>query len=149
MALVKAAKGTRLLVKMSDGNSPEAFVHYCTINAEREFSLELNTNESVIPDCDDPDAPGWVDREAVSKSGSISGQGMLNTPDYPIFFAVWDAGEPVRCQVVLDVDSADGGSVVEGLFLLTTLAVSGTKGEKMQGSVAWQSTGALTLADNG
>lgn len=148
MALVKSAKGSKILVKMSNGDSPEEFIHYCTINAEREFAVEANLNESVGIDCDDVDAPGWIEREVVSKSGTITGQGMLNTPDYPIFWDVFDAGVSVNCQVVLDVDAADGGSIVEGRFILSQLSMSGNRGEKMQGSVTFQSDGPLTLVPN-
>lgn len=148
MALVKSAKGSKILVKLGDGNSPEEFTHYCTINAEREFAVEANVNETVGVDCDDIDAAGWVEREVASKSGTITGQGMMNTPDYPIFWEFFDESTARNCQVVLDVDAADGGSIIEGRFLLTQLSMSGNRGEKMQGSITLQSDGPLVLVPN-
>lgn len=144
----KGAKGTKLLVKLGDGNSPEQYLHPCTINAEREFALELNVNESVEPNCEDPDEAGWVVRDGISKSGTITGQGMLNTPDYDDWFDWFDSAVSRQCLVVLDVDAADGGRIVTGQFLLTQLAMSGNKGERMQGSVTLQSTGALVKTNN-
>jgi len=133
---------------LGDGASPETFTHYCTVNAEREFSLEANVNEDVVPDCDDLEAPGWVSRTVASLSGTITGQGMLNTPDFPEFWAFLVEGVSRNCQVVLDVEADDGGSIVEGRFLLTTLSMSGNRGEKMQGAITLQSDGPLELVAN-
>lgn len=140
---VKGAKGTKLLIKVGDGASPENFVHYCTINAEREFALEANVNESINIDCDDPDAPGWVDREVESLSGQITGAGVLNTPDWRVFRGWFTSGEPRNVQVVLNVDAVDGGEVASGQFLLTNLSKTGDRGGKIQGSLTLQSTGPL------
>lgn len=140
---IKAARGTKLLVKIGDGASPEVFTHYCSVNAEREFSLEANVNESLAIDCDDPDAAGWVDREVESLSGQITGQGTLNGPDFAEFWDWFSSAEPRNCQVVLNVAAADGGGMVEGAFLLTNLTKTGNRGEKVQVSLTLQSTGVL------
>lgn len=140
---VKAAKGTKLLVKFGDGGSPENFVHYCSINAEREFALEANINESMAINCDDPDAPGWIDRDVESLSGQITGAGVMNTPDYRIIRNRWLQAESFNCQVVLNVDAADGGDVATGRFLISNLSITGNRGDKVQLSVTLQSDGPI------
>lgn len=143
MAYVKGARGTKILVKFGDGQSPETFTHYCSINAEREFALEANLNEDLAIDCDNPDAPGWVDREVESFSGQITGGGQLNTPDWRILRRRMLLGEPINMQVVLDVDAADGGEVASGAFLISNLSKTGNRGGKVQAAVTLQSTGPL------
>lgn len=141
MAYVKVVRGVQMLLKVGDGASPENFVHYCSINAEREFALEANVNENVQIDCDDPDLPGWVDREVESKSAQITGSGLLNGPDWAEFFEWFASGEPRNVQVVLNVAAANGGGQCEGAFLLTNLTKTGNRGEKVNVSLTLQSTG--------
>lgn len=132
-----------MLLKVGDGASPEQFAHYCSINAEREFALEANVNESIAIDCDNPDAPGWVDREVESNSAQITGSGLLNGPDYAEFFEWFNSGLPRNVQVVLNVSAVNGGGQCEGAFLLTNLTKTGNRGEKVNVSITLQSTGAV------
>ena len=149
-AYLKGAKGSQLLVKIrtsADGVVPKVFAHPCSINAEREFALEVNVNESVRIDCNNPEAPQWVDRTADTISGQITGGGRLHTPDYGVFWDIAVAGKPVECQVVTNVAAADGGDVVEGEFLLTTLSKTGARGGDTEVSITLQSSGPLERTD--
>lgn len=151
MALLKGAKGSQLLVLVSQGDAdpgPETFDHPCTINADREFALETNFNEDTQIDCDDPEAPAWVELTADTKSGTITGSGRLHTPDYAKWFEWWDSGLPKTCKVKLNVAAADGGSTVTGGFVLANLSMSGARGGGMQGAVTLRSSGALALLPN-
>lgn len=140
---VKGVRGVQMLLKVGDGASPETFAHYCSINAEREFALEANVNENVTIDCDNPDNPGWVDREVESKSGQVTGAGLLNGPDYAEFFEWFDSCETRNVQIVLNVSAANGGGEAEGAFLLTNLTKTGNRGEKVQVSITLQSSGPI------
>lgn len=141
MAYIRATRGTKLLIMIGDGASPETFAHPCSINAEREFALEANVNESITIDCDDPDAPGWVDREVESLSAQITGAGTLNGPDFEDFFAWYSEAQPRNVRVFLNTSAANGGGTAEGAFLLTNLTQTGARGEKVQVSLTLQSTG--------
>jgi len=147
---LKGAKGSKLLVMISNDDAtpgPETFDHPCTINADREFALETTFTEDVAIDCDDPEAPAWQELSPDVKSGTITGSGRLHTPDYKVWFAWWNAGVTKRCKVVLDVDAADGGVVVDGGFVLANLSMSGARGGSMQGAITLRSTGPLSLTD--
>jgi predicted secreted protein len=145
MAAVKHARGVKLLLKVGDGAVPEVFVAYCTINAARSISGEAATNDFNIPDCDDPDAMGWLAREKVSLSYSVSGAGILNTPDTEIF-AEWLADPlPRNCEIIVDVLAADGGVVFAGAFHLTTFEITGDRGSKMEASISLVSDGEVTV----
>jgi hypothetical protein len=148
MAVVKHARGVKLLLKVGDGASPEVFTAMCTINAARSIKGTATTNEFNIPDCADPDALAWVVREKVSLSYSVNGAGILNTPDVQDF-ADWLANEASKnCQIVVDVPSADGGVIFEGAFHLTDFEITGDRGGKMEANVALVSDGEVTVAAN-
>lgn len=148
MAAVKHARGVKLLVKVGDGASPEVFTAYCTINAARGISFTSATRDFNLPDCADPDEIGWIIREKESLSVTITGGGMLNTPDVDTFFDWWKDAASKNVQVVVDVPSADGGVVFEGPFHLTDFDVSGDRGGKMEASLTLQSDGEITAVAN-
>lgn len=148
MAAVKHARGVKLLLKVGDGASPETFTAFCTINAARSLKGVATTNEFNIPDCADPDALAWVVREKVSLSYSVSGAGILNTPDVQDF-ADWLADEASKnCQIVVDVPSADGGVIFEGAFHLTDFEITGDRGGKMQANLTLASDGEVQVVAN-
>jgi predicted secreted protein len=148
MAAVTHARGVKLLLKVGDGNAPEAFGAYCTINAARGITFTSATNEFNVPDCTDPDLIGWLAREKVSLSVGVSGAGMLNTPDVQDFFDWWKSENSKNCQIVVDVPSANGGVIFEGLFHLTEFAITGDRGGKMESTLSLASDGEVTSTPN-
>lgn len=149
MAQAKTASGVRqLLIKVGDGADPEAFTHPCTINSQRGLQLTADTNDVVVPDCADPDLMAWVEREKVSLSGAITGEGTLNTPDLDLFWEWFESPDPKNVMVVVDVDAADGGRIFTGPFLLTAFELAGEPGNKAQASITLQSSGAIVKSNN-
>jgi len=148
MAAVKHARGVKLLIKVGNGASPEVFATYCTINAARGITFSADTNDQIIPDCENPDAVAWVGREKVSLSSTISGAGMLNTPDVETFFNWLASEETKNVEVVVDVPSADGGVVFTGAYHLTSFEITGDRGAKMEASIELVSDGEITVEDN-
>ena len=148
MAEVKHARGVKLLIKVGDGAQPEVFETYCSINAERGITFTAGTNDQDIIDCENPDAVAWVVREKTNLSASITGSGVLNTPDVADFYD-WLTGEdPRNVKVIVDVPSTDGGVIFTGRFHLTEFSITGNRGEKMQASISLSSDGAITSAAN-
>ena len=145
MAEIKHARGVQLLLRVGDGESPEVFTVYCTINAARSITGEAATNEFNIPDCDDLEAVGWIVSEKVSLSYTVSGAGILNTPDAEIF-AEW-LHDPLsrNCEIVVDVPAADGGITFAGKFHLTTFELTGDRGAKIEANLALVSDGVITV----
>jgi len=146
MAAIQHARGVKLLllVGQQDG-PPETFVAYCTINAARSVAGDAATNDFNIPDCDDPDAMGWLAREKVSLSYSATGSGILNTPD-TIEFTEWLADPlPRNCQIIVDVPAVDGGVIFAGLFHLVHFEITGDRGSKMEATLNLVSDGEVTV----
>lgn len=148
MAEVKHARGVKLLIKVGDGASPEVFETYCSINAERGITFTAGANDQDVIDCSDPDAIAWVLREKTNLSASVTGSGMVNTPDVGDFYDWLVGADSKNCKVILDVPGVDGGVIFSGKFHMTEFSITGNRGEKMQASVSLSSDGEITKATN-
>ncbi len=147
MAQAKTVRGTKILVKIGDGGDPETFAHNCSFNGARSLQFSAQTNDTNVPDCDDPDLMAWVEREKVSLSATIQGAGVYNTPDGEAFFNLMKSPDPVNIRFVIDVDGVDGGGYWAGAFLMTDMQIDGDRGQKGNLSGTFQSTGAITWVD--
>jgi hypothetical protein len=148
MAAVAYASGVKLLLKVGDGNSPEQFTAYCSINAARSLTGDANTNDFNIPDCTDPDALASIVREKVSYGYTVSGAGILDTNDVEDFNTWLQDADPKNCQVIVDVPSAAGGVIFEGAFHLTQFQITGDRGGKIECSISLASTGDVSVTAN-
>lgn len=132
-------RGTQLLVSIGDGNSPEIFTHPCLINAERGITFTSTANQEVIPDCDNPEDPGW---QTVTKDGfsaTITGAGMLDT-DALEGADGWDAWMRTDDSKNIRVYVNDIGYWA-GAFKLTEFAVAGERGRRATVNVTLISDG--------
>lgn len=148
MAAVKHASGVKLLLKVGNGASPEVFTAFCSINASRSIQGSAQTNDFNIPDCADPEGLAWVVREKVSLSYSVSGAGIVNTPDVEDFTDFLADQSSRNCQIIVDVPSADGGVIFEGAFHLTEFQITGDRGGKMECSISLVSDGVIAVTAN-
>lgn len=143
MAKVSSIRGTKLLIKVSDGGSPTpVFAHPCMINSDRGISFTASTNDQEVPDCDNPDLMAWAEREKVSLSAQISGNGILHTKDIS-FFSDWlQSPDSIAVRVEFDgVDEDDGGGWWAGNFHCTGFDANGGRGKKAEGSITLISDG--------
>lgn len=125
MALAKVANGSKLLIRIDDVGNPGTWAHKCSINTSREITFDSAPTETLIPDCDNPDEPGWMNREIDGLTGDIVGAGMLDTASLN-FFTVWyTSGDARNIQFALDVPLADGGGYFQGDYVLKTYGVAG------------------------
>lgn len=148
MAAVKHARGVALVLKVGDGGSPEDFVARCSINAARSLTGDAATNEFNIPDCADPTALANIVREKVSLSYSVSGAGILNTPDLAGFNTWLQSPYSKNCQIIVDVAGSDGGVIFQGAFHLTQFQITGDQGGKIEVSISLVSDGAVNVSTN-
>lgn len=142
MATIKATRKFSIL--FSDGNSPQTWSHPCSINTNREFTIELSALDAPNVDCDDPDAPVWVKRIADSFSASISGAGKLDADDFDMWQA-WSlsgAEKTIRVRVHDETDTAIG--YYSGPFLLTSFGLSKADRGFIDFTCELTSAGALT-----
>jgi TP901-1 family phage major tail protein len=126
--------------------APGTFIAPCGFT-ERSFTLSKETNETTSVDCDDEDKAAFVDRDVVSKSASISGEGVLARESLPRWRAAFERDEPVLARIEIGGTAAQGGGYWQGLFHITSLEVGATRGERATLSVEMPSSGAVAWVD--
>lgn len=149
MATVKTINGSQLLVQIGDGASPsETFTHDCLINTSRGIAFSADTNEFVVPDCLDPDAPAWKELTKDGLSAQITGAGVVHTSSIESWFDWFTSANTKNIRVKVNVAGADGGGYWQGAFHLTAFEVSGDRKAKAEVSVTLVSSGPVTWTDN-
>jgi hypothetical protein len=130
---------SKFLVKIGDGNTPEVFTDPCGLTT-KGFTRSANTNDTNIPDCDNPDAPSWLGREVVSYHGSIAGSGVVAEESRTIWEDWWNQAETRNVRIEL------GNPVVAAWIMpskLTEFVMTGERGNKVNMTVAIVSDGAV------
>lgn len=138
MAKPTTLRGTKFLIKLGDGGSPEIFSAPCAL-ATKSFNRSTTANEFNVADCADPDAPVWVERVKAALSAEIAGAGTLakeSLPTYETFLAQQD---PRNVQIVLDYPV--GPVTYQGAFLMTTFNLQGDNDTLIQCELTLQSSG--------
>lgn len=149
MAQAKTLPGSSLFIMVGDGATPEVFAHPCLINGARSLQLSAETADTNVPDCDDPEAIAWIEREKRSLSAQITGEGTLNTTDTESYFNWLKSEDTKNIRVKLNgITGANGGGYFSGAFHLTAFEVSGNRGEKANCSLTMLSSGAIAWTDN-
>lgn len=137
MAQATTLKFSQFLIKLGDGGSPtETFTAPCGLNS-RGFNRTAATNETNVPDCADPDAPSWLERDVVSLSGEMTGAGVVADEDFDTWNTWFESGLTKNIQVVL------GTRIWQGPAKLTNLNVTGERGQRVTFNVTIQSDGEI------
>lgn len=140
MAQPTTIAGTSLLIKIGDGASAEVFAHPCLINADRGIQFGSNANAVVVPDCADPEAPGWNQGTKDGLSATITGAGVLDNVLATIqAYDTWFRSDDTKnVRVYL-------GAVGfwQGAFKLTQWSITGARGGKAEVSLTLESEGSV------
>ena len=142
MAKPTTVRFGQFFVRVSDGNSPVAFVAPCGFTS-KSFSRSKSLGEVNVPDCDNPDAPSWVERDVISMTAAISGQGVLAKSAVPIWEDALASNTSVECEVELVYPDGDS-ELYTGFFHIETFDITGSEGERVTVSVSMQSDGEIT-----
>lgn len=148
MAQAKTQRGVELFVEIGNGADPEVFAHPCSINSERGIDFAADTNDTNVPDCDDPTAPQWTLREITRKGATVSGQGTAHLPDQDIFFDWFNSGEAKNVKVRDAATGANGGRTYTVAMLCTAFRKSGSDSEFVNFSITLVSNGAVAKSNN-
>lgn len=129
-------------VKLESATTLGTFVAPCGLT-ERSVSFTKETNDTTTPDCDNEDQAGFVERDVVSKSVTISGEGVMARESIARWRAAWDSDLPTNVRVDVAGTAAQGGGSYTGLFHLTSFEIGATRGERVTVSIEMSSTGAF------
>lgn len=144
MAKPTTFRGTSLLIKLGDGASPETFDFPCGLTTQA-LNRSGETSDVTVPDCDDPDAAAWTEREVSTLSWEATGSGVLADESVTIWDAWFTSG--VAKNVQIDVGTAAAGRRYTGRAVLSSYNITGERGTKVQVEVTLSGDGELTAAD--
>jgi hypothetical protein len=135
------------LVYFGDGAESEVFAKICGFNSI-SLAIEKDTNDTTIPDCDDPDAPAWRSTDVLSIAWTAEFQGIMAKEAEPTLWAAVNRGEATNVKIRL-VDFGTGSGTPDLQFsgaAHIAATISGERGNKYQISVTATGDGALTRA---
>lgn len=143
MAKPETVKFGKFFVRLSDGASPPTFAAPCGFTS-KSFSRSKTLGEVNVPDCDDPDAPAWVERDVQSMSATVSGEGVLAKAAVPTWEDALDSTTSIECEVELEY--AANSDIYTGFFHIESFEITGDLGDRVKVSVTMQSDGEITYA---
>jgi predicted secreted protein len=131
---------SKLLILIGDGATPtEAFEAPCGLTT-KNFELSANSNEVQVPDCDDPDAPAWIERVVATLQGTVTGNGVMAVESFPVWQDWALSGQPKNARIQLD-EPAMG--YYSGSFILSSFALNAELGDKVQIDITLDSDGQI------
>jgi predicted secreted protein len=139
MAQPTVLAGTKLLILVGDGNSPEVFSQPCGLTT-RGIAFTAQTNSTLIPDCDNPELPAWEAKDVNSIAAQVTGNGVMAVESFDTWNDWFQTAEARTCQITLD-DPALGHW--QGDFILTSLRYGGARGQKVTVDITLDNTGAV------
>ena len=144
MAQPTVLPGTKLLILVGDGGSPEVFSEPCGLTT-KAFNLTAATNATLIPDCDDPEAAAWEAKDVSSLAAAVTGSGVMAVESFDVWQSWFASGLSRNCQIKLDDAELGHWS---GSFILTTLNYGGTRGQKVTLEIGLANDGAVVWVAN-
>src|SRR5215467_4792665 len=86
---------TELTIWPGDGQTPETFTNHVCGLTTKEFGIDAATSDIIVPDCDTPDDPAWLERIVRSLSSDFNGTGVMAQESFS-FWRDWALGGDVR-----------------------------------------------------
>jgi hypothetical protein len=96
----------KIKVSLGNGATPEVFAEPCGFNS-KSFSLTKDTNTTVVPDCTAPDAAAWTEKDIVSRSATISGDGVMATESFATWRGAYEADTSKNMRIEVDEYSCE------------------------------------------
>lgn len=134
MAQAKTLKFADQLLRLGDGASAETFAAPCGFTS-LNLTVNIETNTTNIPDCDDPDLPAWLISDEVSKQMVLGGSGVLDTDAMQTWRDWLLAGGEKNIQWFTAGTAAEGGGTYDAPGILTTYEETGERGARWQVNV--------------
>lgn len=133
-----------IFVKLSLGGSPETFAEPCGFTS-KSITLDAALAETIFGDCSDPTIIPSITRDKVSKSFTISGEGVIAAESVAVWVAAWNNPNPVNCLVQVEVGSVT--MTVTGAIHVSSLnPSSGITDGRATMAVEASSSGTFTVA---
>lgn len=148
MARPTTIKGSKFLIQLGDGASPETFDAPCALTS-KSINFSASSNEFNVPDCDDPDAPTWTERVVSALSAGVSGSGTLAMESLIDWRTWFLSGLEKNIRVIVDSDDGSGAGYFEMSAILSSFNLGANQGELATIEVEIASNGEVTFTATG
>jgi hypothetical protein len=136
MAQAKTFRFSDVMILLGDGATPaEVFAAPCGLT-ELGMTIASDTNESIIPDCDNPDDPAWKITDITALQMTLSGQGVLDRAARKTWEDWAFGGTEKTVRWVYDVTAADFGGYYQAPAILTNYQVTAQRGQRATVQIA-------------
>lgn len=136
------------IIYVGDAATPtEVFTKLCGFNS-MSLTIEKDTNDVTLPDCDDPDAAAWQATDVLSLAWSMEFEGVYAKESADLIWAAVSSGQSRNLRLRLVGAGAGGGTPDlqfsgKGHF---GMGLQGERGSKWQSSMNVTGDGELVRA---
>jgi hypothetical protein len=138
VAIAKTLKFANQVMLIGDGASPEVYEAPCGFTT-LTLTVNIATNDTNVPDCDDPSLPSWLISDEVSKQMVLSGDGVLDTDAFQMWREWLLAGGEKNVRWFTSGTGANGGGYFQAPGIMSTYSENGQRGQR------WNLSSAVTL----
>lgn len=143
MAKPTTYKGSLVAIYLETA-TPGTYAKPCGLN-NHTVTFSKNATEVNVPDCDDPEAPQWIERDVESLDLAVSGEGILAAEALDTWWAAFDSTTVVKGRIYLGaLTDTVNGYYWSGDFHVTSFEVTGQVGQRATVSLALASSGPIT-----
>lgn len=142
MAQPEIVRGTYIDISIGDGGGPETFTPICGITT-RTFTEQVNTNDTFVPDCADPEDVPTRRLVPTGRQWDLSGEGLFNLAQHTVIREATGVTKNYRFVVSRPAGSIVGAGYYEGPAMITNRQMGGSSGNGEFGSIN------LTIASDG
>ncbi|MCC0806508.1 phage tail protein [Methylobacterium sp. W2] len=138
MARPQTLASSKLLIKLSTAAAPTVFAPQCGINS-KSFNRSAESKDFAVYDCDDLDAPAWLEREVSTLQSDVSGNGWLVLSGADRWDDWLEKGDSRPVQIEIN-----GTRTYQGNYKLTKLNYGAEEKDRIKVEVGLSSDGPVT-----
>lgn len=142
MAQPDIVKGTYVDILIGDGAATELFTPICGLTT-RSFTHQVNTNDTFIPDCADPEDRPVRRLSVTGEQWDLSGEGLYNLAQEELIREATGVTANYRFRINRPAGSIVGTGYYEGPAMITNRQIGGNTGGGEFGSLS------ITIASDG
>lgn len=144
MASAKTIRFGDQVLLLGNAASPEVFTAPCGLTT-LNLTVNIETNDTNVPDCTDPNLPSWLISDEVSKQMVVGGDGVLDTDAMQIYRAWLLAGGSKNIRWLTAGTGANGGGYWSAPGILSSYEETGERGSRWNVSISIKLQGAPTF----
>lgn len=148
MAKPTTYKGSLVAIYLADPldvTPPFTFLKPCGLS-NHTVTFTKNAQEVNVPDCDDPEAPQWIERDVESLDFSATGEGILAAEAVEAWWDYFNSTDSVLARIYIGApDNITNGYFWEGQVHVNSFEVTGQTGQRAQCSIGIVSSGEMTF----